>query len=121
VTIISYSTLNGGTGQDQFHTLLGSGSVNVTAGVGLMNLVFAEALSQSTFGGFIVTVLVHTDMASPHLHHAGNAAQLARRWPGETGVQRRGWGCVSAHFEDEACRTYARPRSRSSSFAGTPA
>ena len=33
----------------------------------LTNLVFAEALSQSTFGGFIVTVLVHTDMASPHL------------------------------------------------------
>ncbi|HSW18832.1 MAG TPA: acyl-CoA dehydrogenase family protein [Ramlibacter sp.] len=41
----------------------------------LTNLVFAEALSQSTFGGFIITVLVHTDMASPHLHHAGNAAQ----------------------------------------------
>ena len=39
----------------------------------LTNLVFAEALSQSTFGGFIITVLVHTDMASPHLHHAGNA------------------------------------------------
>jgi acyl-CoA dehydrogenase len=37
--------------------------------------VFAEALSQSTFGGFIITVLVHTDMAGPHLHHAGNAAQ----------------------------------------------
>jgi alkylation response protein AidB-like acyl-CoA dehydrogenase len=37
--------------------------------------VFAEALSQSTFGGFIITVLVHTDMASPHLHHAGSAAQ----------------------------------------------
>jgi acyl-CoA dehydrogenase len=47
----------------------------------LTNLVFAEALSQSTFGGFIVTVLVHTDMASPHLHHAGNAAQLARYMP----------------------------------------
>jgi hypothetical protein len=43
----------------------------------LTNLVFAEALSQSTFGGFIITVLVHTDMASPHLHHAGNAAQKA--------------------------------------------
>ena len=42
----------------------------------LTNLVFAEALSQSTFGGFIITVLVHTDMASPHLHHAGTAAQL---------------------------------------------
>jgi acyl-CoA dehydrogenase len=41
----------------------------------LTNLVFAEALSQSTFAGFIITVLVHTDMASPHLHHAGSTAQ----------------------------------------------
>ena len=41
----------------------------------LTNLVFAEALSQSTFAGFIITVLVHTDMASPHLHHAGTVAQ----------------------------------------------
>ncbi|MCY7318975.1 MAG: acyl-CoA dehydrogenase family protein [Ramlibacter sp.] len=41
----------------------------------MANLVFAEALSQSTFAGFIITVLVHTDMASPHLHHAGSAAQ----------------------------------------------
>ncbi|MBA3771506.1 MAG: acyl-CoA dehydrogenase family protein [Ramlibacter sp.] len=41
----------------------------------LTNLVFAEALSQSTFAGFIITVLVHTDMASPHLHHAGSPAQ----------------------------------------------
>ena len=47
----------------------------------LTNLVFAEALSQSTFGGFIVTVLVHTDMASPHLHHAGSPEQLARYMP----------------------------------------
>ena len=47
----------------------------------LTNLVFAEALSQSTFGGFIITVLVHTDMASPHLHHAGTTAQLARYMP----------------------------------------
>jgi acyl-CoA dehydrogenase len=44
----------------------------------LTNLVFAEALSQSTFAGFIITVLVHTDMASPHLHHAGSAAQKER-------------------------------------------
>jgi acyl-CoA dehydrogenase len=50
----------------------------------LTNLVFAEALSQSTFGGFIVTVLVHTDMASPHLHHAGTKAQLAKYMPGVT-------------------------------------
>ncbi len=48
----------------------------------LANLVFAEALSQSTFGGFVITVLVHTDMASPHLHHAGNAEQQARWMPG---------------------------------------
>jgi acyl-CoA dehydrogenase len=48
----------------------------------LTNLVFAEALSQSTFGGFIITVLVHTDMASPHLHHAGTPAQLAKYMPG---------------------------------------
>jgi acyl-CoA dehydrogenase len=47
----------------------------------LANLVFAEALSQSTFGGFIITVLVHTDMASPHLHHAGSEAQKVRYMP----------------------------------------
>jgi acyl-CoA dehydrogenase len=41
----------------------------------LTNLVFAEALSQSTFAGFVITVLVHTDMAGPHLHHAGSPAQ----------------------------------------------
>ncbi|WP_395687819.1 acyl-CoA dehydrogenase family protein [Caenimonas koreensis] len=41
----------------------------------MTNLVFAEALSQSTYAGFIITVLVHTDMASPHLHHAGSPAQ----------------------------------------------
>ena len=50
----------------------------------LSNLVFAEALSQSTFGGFIITVLVHTDMAGPHLHHAGTPAQKARWLPGMT-------------------------------------
>lgn len=50
----------------------------------LTNLVFAEALSQSTFGGFIITVLVHTDMASPHLHHAGTPEQKARHMPGIT-------------------------------------
>ncbi|MEO6565974.1 MAG: acyl-CoA dehydrogenase family protein, partial [Casimicrobiaceae bacterium] len=48
----------------------------------LTNLVFAEALSQSTFGGFIITVLVHTDMASPHLADAGTPEQQARWLPG---------------------------------------
>jgi acyl-CoA dehydrogenase len=50
----------------------------------LTNLVFAEALSQSTFAGFVITVLVHTDMASPHLHHAGTPAQKAKYLPGVT-------------------------------------
>ncbi len=47
----------------------------------MTNLVFAEALAQSTFAGFIITVLVHTDMAGPHLHHAGTAEQKARYLP----------------------------------------
>jgi acyl-CoA dehydrogenase len=45
------------------------------------NVVFQEALSRATSGGFVVTVLVHTDMASPHLAHAGNAQQKARWLP----------------------------------------
>ena len=48
----------------------------------ITNFVFAETLSRSTYGGFVVTVLVHTDMASPHLVHAGSAAQKARWLPG---------------------------------------
>ena len=47
----------------------------------LTSLVFAEALSRSTFGGFIVTALVHSDMASPHLVNAGSAAQLEKYLP----------------------------------------
>jgi acyl-CoA dehydrogenase len=50
----------------------------------LTNLVFAEALSQSTFAGFVITVLVHTDMAAPHLHHAGTREQKAKHLPGIT-------------------------------------
>jgi acyl-CoA dehydrogenase len=47
----------------------------------LANAVLAEELGRSTFGGFAVTVLVHTDMASPHLFHAGSPAQLERWMP----------------------------------------
>ncbi|MBI3528898.1 MAG: acyl-CoA dehydrogenase family protein [Betaproteobacteria bacterium] len=47
----------------------------------LTSLVFAEALSRSTFGGFIVTALVHSDMASPHLVNAGSRAQLEKYLP----------------------------------------
>jgi len=48
----------------------------------LTSLVFAEALSRGTFGGFIVTALVHSDMASPHLVNAGSRAQLEKYLPG---------------------------------------
>jgi acyl-CoA dehydrogenase len=44
----------------------------------LANAVLAEELGRSTYGGFAITVLVHTDMASPHLHHAGSREQLER-------------------------------------------
>jgi acyl-CoA dehydrogenase len=44
----------------------------------ITSAVFQEALSRSTFGGFVVTVLVHTDMAGPHLVRAGSKAQLDR-------------------------------------------
>jgi acyl-CoA dehydrogenase len=47
----------------------------------LTSLVFAEALSRSTFGGFVVTALVHSDMASPHLVNAGSVAQLEKYLP----------------------------------------
>jgi len=44
----------------------------------LASCVFAEALGTSTFGGFGATVLVHTDMASPHLLRAGTTEQHER-------------------------------------------
>jgi acyl-CoA dehydrogenase len=44
----------------------------------LASAVFAEALGSSTYGGFEVTVLVHTDMASPHLLHSGTREQHER-------------------------------------------
>ena len=48
----------------------------------LATAVFAETLSHSTFAGFNVTVLVHTDMASPHIARYGTPAQLERYMPG---------------------------------------
>ncbi len=44
--------------------------------------VFSEALGSSTFAGFDTTVLVHTDMASPHLINSGNDEQFERYLPG---------------------------------------
>ena len=47
----------------------------------LTNVVWQEALSRSTSGGAVITVLVHTDMASPHLVNAGTHAQKQRWLP----------------------------------------
>ena len=48
----------------------------------LSSAILAEELAHSSFGGFTVTVLVHTDMASPHLAGSGSDAQKRRYLPG---------------------------------------
>ena len=52
-------------------------------GMGMLaSATFAEALGASTFAGFDVTVLVHTDMAGPHLVNSGTPEQLEHWMPG---------------------------------------
>jgi acyl-CoA dehydrogenase len=46
------------------------------------SVVLAEELGRSTFGGFAITVLDHTDMASVHIANNGSEAQKARWMPG---------------------------------------
>ena len=48
----------------------------------LASATFSEALGSSTFAGFDVTALVHTDMAGPHLINSGSPEQLAKYVPG---------------------------------------
>ncbi|HEX2215115.1 MAG TPA: acyl-CoA dehydrogenase family protein [Xanthobacteraceae bacterium] len=47
----------------------------------LGSVVLAEELGRSTFGGFAITVLVHTDMASVHIANTGTPTQQARWMP----------------------------------------
>lgn len=47
----------------------------------LASATFSEALGASTFAGFDVTVLVHTDMAGPHLINSGSPEQKAQWVP----------------------------------------
>ena len=47
----------------------------------LASLILAEELGRSTFGGFSATVLVHTDMAAPHLARYGSPAQKVKYLP----------------------------------------
>ncbi len=81
----------------------------------LTSLVFAEALSRSTFGGFVVTALVHSEMASPHLVNAGSEAQKAKYLPaiirGET-ITAVAVTEPDAGSDVAAIRTRARPDGR---------
>lgn len=47
----------------------------------IATMVLAEELGRSTYGGFAITALVHTDMASPHLANAGSESQQAKYLP----------------------------------------
>jgi len=47
----------------------------------LGSVVFAEELGRSTFSGIAITALVHTDMASVHVFHAGSDVQKSRWMP----------------------------------------
>jgi len=47
----------------------------------LASVVFAEELGRSTFGGFTITVLVHTDLAAPYVINFGRPEQKARWLP----------------------------------------
>ena len=47
----------------------------------LGTVVLAEELGRSTFGGFAITVLVHTDMAAVHILNSGSKAQQDRFMP----------------------------------------
>ena len=44
----------------------------------LASVIFAEELGRSTFGGFTITVLVHTDLATPYVLNFGRPEQKAR-------------------------------------------
>jgi len=48
----------------------------------IASAAFSETLGSSTFAGFDVTVLVHTDMAGPHLVNSGTPEQHERWMPG---------------------------------------
>jgi acyl-CoA dehydrogenase len=60
-----YGEAHGGAGMDVF-----------------ASIVLGEELGRAGLSGFAASVLVHTDMASPHLAHFGTAEQKARYLPG---------------------------------------
>ncbi|MDH3754076.1 MAG: acyl-CoA dehydrogenase family protein [Acidimicrobiia bacterium] len=75
----------------------------------LASATFSEALGASTFAGFDVTVLVHTDMAAPHLLNAASEDQLERFLPG---VLDASTICAIAVTEPDAGSDVAAMRTR---------
>lgn len=71
--------------------------------------ILAEELGRSTFGGFAVTVTVHTDMASPHLANFGSPEQLERYLPPFTRGEKV---CAVAVTEPDAGSDVAGIRTR---------
>lgn len=77
----------------------------------LGTVVLAEELGRSTFGGFAITVLVHTDMASVHLFNAGSQAQKDKFMPDIVAGRKIVAVCVTEPFagsDVKGIRTTAR-------------
>jgi acyl-CoA dehydrogenase len=75
----------------------------------IYSMIFQEELGRSTFGGFTATVMVHTDMASPHLAHYGTPEQLDRYMPSITSGEKI---CAVAVTEPDAGSDVAGMRTR---------
>lgn len=75
-------------------------------------VVFAEELGRSTSGGFAITVLVHTDLASPYVANFGSEEQKERWLPRfATGEEITAIGVTEpdAGSDVAAIRTTAKP------------
>ena len=73
--------------------------------------VLAEELGKSTYSGFAITALVHTDMASVHIFNAGSEAQKARYMPDIVAGEKICAVCVTepgAGSDVKGIRSYAR-------------
>ena len=78
----------------------------------LASVVFAEQLGRSTFGGFTITVLAHTDLAMPYLTKFGSEELKARYLPDMVSGDRISGIAVTepdAGSDVAAIRTTARP------------
>jgi len=75
----------------------------------LASVVLAEECGRSTFGGFSADLLVHTDMASPHLANVGTPEQMARWMPSITSGKKI---CAVAVTESGAGSDVAGMRTR---------